>query len=426
MSSASGPRQDSASPGGKTIRRAGTSGHRSATGRRPRVRNSPGLAASSEHDHFYRDLVGSMRTGVLAIRRNGTIAVINDIAYRILGLRPDSSHIGRPFTEVLEHNEDIAQILGSAFELNYLPNRAELRLRKSRRVVGYTLSRIVDQRGEAIGASLFFKDLTRVEQLEERERLRDRLAALGEMAAAIAHEVKNPLAGIQVMAGVLKRHLPDVADAQMILNDIITEAKMANIIVLDVLEFVRPINLQVERVSLLEVVRDAIGCSESQADRGDVDVTVRFDPGLPPVQGDYTQLRQLFTNLLTNAFEALGGRGRVDIAGVYAPADEDHSASGEPPEFSGYVVIDLKDTGPGIAADVTEQIFSPFFTTKPSGSGLGLAIVRKIIDAHDGRIDVESTPGAGTRFRITLPVKAASDESRKPQDGRDSAARRAE
>ena len=100
------------------------------------------------------------------------------------------------------------------------------------------------------GATLFFKDLTRVEQLEERERLRDRLAALGEMAAAIAHEVKNPLAGIEVMAGILKRQLPDSQDAQSILGDIIKEAKMANAIVLEVLEFVRPIRLQVEHMSL--------------------------------------------------------------------------------------------------------------------------------------------------------------------------------
>src|ERR671934_1401892 len=105
---------------------------------------------------------------------------------------------------------------------------------------------------------MFFKDLTRVEQLEERERLRDRLAALGEMAAAIAHEVKNPLAGIEVMAGILKRQLVDSEDAQTILADIIKEAKMANSIVLEVLDFVRPIRLQVENIAVSEIVRDAI------------------------------------------------------------------------------------------------------------------------------------------------------------------------
>ena len=127
------------------------------------------------------------------------------------------------------------------------PNRAELRLKSTGKVIGYTLSQVRDTRGRVTGATLFFKDLTRVEQLEERERLRDRLAALGEMAAAIAHEVKNPLAGIEVMAGILKRQLPDSEDAQTILADIIKEAKMANAIVLEVLDFVRPIRLQVER-----------------------------------------------------------------------------------------------------------------------------------------------------------------------------------
>ena len=199
------------------------------------------------------------------------------------------------------------RILASAFELSHLPNRAELRLKSSGRVIGYTLSPIRDPRGRRIGATLFFKDLTRVEQLEERERLRDRLMALGEMAAAIAHEVKNPLAGIEVMAGVLKRQLASSADAQTILNDIINEAKMANAIVQDVLEFVRPIRLEVERVSLHDVVHDAITMAESHVPRRETQVSSALPADLPRIQGDPHQLRQVVTNLLTNAFEALGG-----------------------------------------------------------------------------------------------------------------------
>ena len=140
---------------------------------------------------------------------------------------------------------------------------------------------------------MFFKDLTRVEQLEERERLRDRLAALGEMAAAIAHEVKNPLAGIEVMAGLLKRQLTDSPDAQSILADIIKEAKMANAIVLEVLEFVRPIRLQVERVSLADAIRDAVTMAESHGPRGKVRVDVSLPADLPAIQGDPHQLRQI-------------------------------------------------------------------------------------------------------------------------------------
>ena len=239
--------------------------------------------------------------------------------------------------------------------------------------MAYTLSRVVDQFDAPTGAVLFFKDLTRVEQLEERERLRDRLAAIGEMAAAIAHEVKNPLAGIQVMAGLLKRRLPEADDDQSVLNDIIGEAQVANRIVVDLLEFVRPINLQIERVSVPDVLRDAVQKYKGQISEGDVIVKTAVPEDLPRVPGDHTQLRQIFTNLLINASEALDGPGNVTIAARNIPADDDLSVPGDLPETCGWVVIDVEDDGPGMSLDVREKIFSPFFTTKPRGSGLGLA-----------------------------------------------------
>ncbi|MBA2602275.1 MAG: PAS domain-containing protein [Acidobacteria bacterium] len=351
-------------------------------------------------DSFFRDLVWSLRNGVLAVERDGTVAVMNRVAYQILGLQPRPSDIGRPFTEVLKEQQEVCRIVSAGFELSHLPNRAELRLKSTGKVIGYTLSQVRDRRGQVTGATLFFKDLTRVEQLEERERLRDRLAALGEMAAAIAHEVKNPLAGIEVMAGLLKRQLADSADAQSILGDIIKEAKMANAIVVEVLDFVRPIRLQVERVSVADAIRDALSLSEAHVTRGDVRVDVDCPDHLPLIQGDTHQLRQIFTNLLTNAYEALGAQGQVRI---HASAiNEEGPAGGEPQ--GPMVQVDVSDNGPGIPLEVVDRIFSPFFTTKPQGSGLGLAIVRKIVDAHDGRIDVGLADGGGTRFRVTLPV----------------------
>ena len=327
---------------------------------------------------------------------------MNDVAYRILGLKPRTNDIGRQFTEVLKDEPDITRMVTSAFELSHLPNRAELRLKTTGKVIGYTLSQVRNPHGRVTGATLFFKDLTRVEQLEERERLRDRLAALGEMAAAIAHEVKNPLAGIEVMAGLLKRQLADSQDAQAILADIIKEAKMANAIVLEVLEFVRPIRLQVERVSLGDAITDAVSLSEGHGLRGQVAIDASLPADLPAIQGDPHQLRQIFTNLLINAYEALNGHGTVRIAAATLP-EEDLPGGGE--NVSGpTVLVEVIDDGPGMAPEVVDKIFSPFFTTKPQGSGLGLAIVRKIVDAHDGRIDVNSRPGQGTTFRVTLPV----------------------
>src|SRR5437763_15604516 len=161
---------------------------------------APGVAPD---DRFFRHIVSSMRNGVIAFQRDGTLALMNDEAYRIFGLTRRAGDIGRSYADVLRERPTVVRVLAAAFELTHLPNRAELRLKDLNRVIGYTLSQVKDDHGHPIGAVFFFKDLTQVEQLEERERLRDRLASLGEMAAGIAHELKNPLPGIEVMAGLL-------------------------------------------------------------------------------------------------------------------------------------------------------------------------------------------------------------------------------
>ena len=374
--------------------------------RAPRARKTGAPKAEPQvvPDGFYRDMVWNLRNGVVAVTRDGRVAVMNDNAYRILGLKPRAKDIGRHFSEVLKDAPDVLRMVASAFDLSHLPNRAEMRLKHTGKVIGYTLSHVKDDAGRDVGATLFFKDLTRVEQLEERERLRDRLAALGEMAAAIAHEVKNPLAGIEVMAGILKRQLTESPDAQNILADIIKEAKMANVIVQEVLAFVRPLRLQVEDVSVGDVVRDAVTMAESHWQKGKIEIRVEVPESLRPIQGDPHQLRQIFTNFVTNAFEAMNGAGTIEITAVAIDGEEESTTAEQTP--GPMVMITITDTGPGIPPEVMDRIFSPFFTTKPQGSGLGLAIVRKIVDAHDGRIDVGQRPGGGTVFRVTLPVRS--------------------
>jgi signal transduction histidine kinase len=351
-------------------------------------------------DAFFRHIVAGMRNGVLAITRDHRIALMNDEAYRIFGLEANVCDGGCPMAEVLHDHPEVVRVLGGVFDVDLLPNRVELRL-KSGMVIGYTLALVRNDEGKVIGAAMFFKDLTRVEQLVERERLRDRLAALGEMAAAIAHEVKNPLAGIEVMAGLLRRKIPDLPEAQEQLSDIIKEAKMANAIVQEVLEFVRPIRLQMEHISIAQAVQSAVMLSDTKTLRGNVDVRVAVPADLPPVQGDAHQLAQLFTNLLINAYEALEGKGRVVIAAETMQLPE--TPDGRAREA---VLIEVSDDGPGMPPDVAEKVFDAFFTTKAQGSGLGLAIVRKIVDAHDGTLDLRSAPNRGTTIRITLPVEA--------------------
>lgn len=385
------------------------SSQRTSTVRRPGPRSVPQrhpARRTTTEDPFFRHIVGSLRNGVIAFHRDGTLALMNDEAYRIFALTRRPGDIGRPFAEVLHERPAVIRVLSGVFEMSHLPNRAELRLKDLNRVIGYTLSQVKDHTGAALGAVMFFKDLTQVEQAEERERLRDRLASLGEMAAGIAHELKNPLAGIEVMAGLLRRQVPDSVDAQSLLADIISEAKLANAIVVQMLEFVRPVRLQVERTDISQVLHQAVTLAETKAARGATDVAMQVQDELPMIDGDYHQLCQVFTNLVANAFEALEGKGHVTLSAGTAIPEEDPAFPTPRPPLP-VMVVSIVDDGPGIPPDVTDKIFDPFFTTKPQGSGLGLAIVSKIVDAHDGRIDVSSS-GAGTRFKVTLPVSSTA------------------
>ena len=350
-------------------------------------------------------MVANMRNGVLAIDRSGHLVLINDEACRAFGLPPDLDYLGQRYGDVFRAHPDIVRVLAGAFELATLPNRAELRLKPTDKVIGYTLSLIRDEHDEAIGAALFFKDLTHVEQLEERERLRDRLAALGQMAAAMAHEIKNPLAGIEVMAGLLRRQLTDKQEAQPLVNDIISEAKMANAIVQEMLEFVRPVRLQLDRASLADALNSAVTMADGKVNRGDIRVALNVPDSLPKIQGDEHQLTQVFANLLINAYEALDGRGNVALRARLLESGEEGSLLPDGQHPVPTVVVEVEDNGPGVAPDLTDKIFNPFFTTKPQGSGLGLAIVRKIVDAHEGRIDMRAGSGTGMCFRVTLPVE---------------------
>jgi PAS domain S-box-containing protein len=373
-----------------------------ASNRPSRPSSASSATGANVDDRFFRDMVTSMRNGVLAVTLDGRVAVMNGEAYRIFGMAPEPGDLGGPYDEVLAGHPDMVRVIASAFELSHLPNRMEMRLKATGRVIGYTLSHVRNESGEITGVALFFKDLTRVEQLEERERLRDRLAALGEMAAAMAHELKNPLAGIEVMAGLLRRKVGDSPDTQSIIADIISEAKMANATVVEMLDYVRPVRLERGHTSMAKVLQAALSMAESKADRGDVTVDLSVPSDLPLIQGDEHQLCQVFTNLVINAFEALGGSGSIRISVTRAVNDDEHS-TGES------LVVRVADNGPGIPAELTDRVFNAFFTTKAQGSGLGLAIVRKIVDAHDGRIDVATSAERGTRFTVTLPLAGSSD-----------------
>jgi len=345
------------------------------------------------NENYFKYLVNSMRSGVITINLDGDIQIINNVAQEIIKYEGDP--VGKHCKHVLSDYPEIANLLIGAFEFNYLPDRAEIEIKRKNqksKIIGFTLSLISDDRGVIMGSALFFKDLTRMEQLREQEKLKDRLAALGQMAAALAHEIRNPLAGIEITAGLLRRRTSEYS----LIDKIINEVRTLNQMVTECLEFVKPVKLNRKRVNLREILEEAIELSGSFY--AGKPITFKSDLNyVPEIIADSDQIKNMFLNLIRNACESIENQGEV----IVSLKQKKH------PEYSedNSVVVEVKDNGRGINKKIINKIFNPFFTTKETGTGIGLSMVQKIIDAHEGRMDLESEEGVGSHFFVYLPVR---------------------
>jgi signal transduction histidine kinase len=371
--------------------------------------------AAPAREDFYRRLIEGMRCGILVIERSGGVAMINEHARVILELG-ELPPQGAAIDEVLVDHPQLAAILRESFSMSLLPNRAEIDL-KSRadngKTIGFTLSMVPGADGSPAGAALFFKDLTHVEHKEEQERLKDRLAALGQMAANLAHEIRNPLASIEVSSTLLKRRLPGGAAERELLDKIIAEVRRLNRTITSSLEFVKPLSLTLAPARLEGVIDDALTVAQGRRGRPGLRIQRSASVDERAFVMDRGQLRQVFENLFLNAMEAMGDEGTlsIDVSTVRAPAAPStpyrpSGASAPSMGFESYAVVRVSDTGPGIPGEHLDKLFYPFFTTKKQGSGVGLSMAKKIVDSHRGIIDVASKLGEGTTFTVRLPMVA--------------------
>ena len=360
-----------------------------------------GVELGPQDNAFLRGLLGGVRCGVLAIDRDGTLVLLNLHGREILGFdaAPDP---GTHFRDALATHPALVRVLSEAFEMATLPNRAELDLGPEDRPagrIGYTVSHVPGADRDCSGAAVFFKDLTRIERAEEQERLKDRLAALGEMAARLAHEVRNPLASIEVTCGLLRRRLADDPQARELVDKVTAEVRRLNGTVTSSLEFVKPVASRMRRQSMLPLLEEAVLVASRRGGDEAASIRIERDCDLPPFRMDASQLRQVFENLLINATEAAGASGHVVV-------DVERTAARPSAEEApvDWVVVRIADDGPGIPEEARERIFHPFFTTKRQGSGVGLSTVKKIVDSHGGLIDVDRSEMGGARFTVRLPM----------------------
>lgn len=389
-------------------------------------------AAHSElHHHFeeladlksYTDSVlGSLTSGVVTLDLDGRVATLNRAAELLTGLFSGEA-VGRYCTEVFAHTPGVADILMETLANQTGVANIALTLRRPNATslpVEMSTTPLRGVEGKDLGVVWVFRDVAQIRQLEEQLRRSDRLAALGTLAAGLAHEIKNPLTSIRTFARLMPRKFGDERFRDTFQRVVPRELERINGIVDRLLELARPARLTLRPVSvplLLERVLELYG---NQIEARGITVVREYAHGCPAIQADAEQLYQAFMNLVTNALEAMGAGGQLTLR-----ASGNDGADPFPTSRRGtdahVVKVEIEDTGAGISSSEANKVFNPFFTTKAEGTGLGLALTHKIIEDHGGTISFRSTPGVGTAFRVLL--LSISERPGAETDGSDSLAR---
>jgi two-component system nitrogen regulation sensor histidine kinase GlnL len=365
------------------------------------------------------NILRSIAAGVVTLDAKGAIVTLNLAAERIIRAK-FSDLSGQPLETLLTRFngessdiEDIRKMVAHAVETRQIVQRHRLRIFSENAgegaesvIVNGSASQLLSERGEYLGVVLVFEDITKEDEMEQELDRIGRLAEIGQLAAGIAHELRNPLASIKGAAQVLLGDLaPEMIDRHgEFLDIIVREVDGLNAVTSEFLEFSRPAAPIIEKVCVNTLLQRRIEFMRGEFDRLGVYVTDCFDQSLPLIEADANQLERMFLNIVLNAAQAMPSGGRINVSTAYLGTARDGVPGGR--DSSGMVEIRIIDNGHGIPETRMERIFTPFFTTKTKGTGLGLSIVQKMVDSHGGHIHVDSKVDVGTTFTITLPVSS--------------------
>ncbi len=343
---------------------------------------------------YTRQVVASMASGLLSVDIAGKIVSYNLLALEMLDLE-ESEVRGMDFKEVIDFKASgILQTLNQCISVL---DREIIYCKKSGEIVPLALSvtPILDENDNCQGAVIILRDLREIKHLEEKVRRSEKLAAIGKLAAGVAHEIRNPLSSIRGFAQYLKNALKDHPREQEYAETMVSEVDRINRVVTDLLTFARPMEADLAPTDVTELVERTVRLVQADARYRDIGIQMRLSD-LSKVALDANQMTQALLNLLLNSLQAVNAGGHIEVG-----AELDPSVS--------RLKIWVEDDGPGISGDQKEKIFDPFFTTREKGTGLGLAIVHKIVENHNGEINLQSPSagkGRGCRFTIIIPVNS--------------------
>jgi len=345
---------------------------------------------------FNESIIESINVGLLAVDLEGRVTRLNSALEHILDLRRDAA-VGRRVEELFSEDfaDTLKQVLGKeGWRLREIRNIYKLHTatRANRSLVlNIALAPLQDAQGQT-GALVVLEDVTARITLEEQLQQREKLSSIGLLAAGVAHEVNTPLTGVSSYTQMLLGMLNETDPKHALLQKVRTQAERATNIVNNLLNFSRTGNAEeFGEIDVARVFDDTLQLLEPQLRRSQIEIVRDYGENVPDAYGNAGKLQQVFTNLLLNARDAIPDGGRITVSTGIA---ED-----------GSLIAEIADTGIGIAPENVAKIYDPFYTTKGvgQGTGLGLAVSYGIIQEHAGRISVDSEPGHGTTFRITLP-----------------------
>ncbi|MBY0400225.1 PAS domain S-box protein [Myxococcota bacterium] len=373
---------------------------------------------------LHRFTVGSIGSGIATIDHAGRITSFNPEAERITGLFASEAE-GRPLEAIMPGAMAVIEAKEAGARRPLEPRRDRIAYRNERGeelYVGLSASRLLGPDEARLGHVVIFQDVTAVVLMEQELRRSERLAAVGEMAARMAHEIRNPLASISGSVQLLQGSGASIGvdpAQEKLMGIVVREVDRLNGLIGDFLRYSRPAPLVVESVRLTALIREIVEIADGRAGGGDVRVELAGDDSVV-VAADPAQLKGVVWNLWNNAVEAMDGKGTLRIrvgrgAAGWPPQDPrlpGRNAAGncgsQLAAPSCFGTLEIEDTGPGMTPELQDRIFEPFFTTKQDGTGLGLATVQRIVEQHGGSIEIESMVGRGTCFRLFLPLAEGS------------------
>ena len=353
-------------------------------------------------------IITNVSSGLIVTNAAGEITTCNPAAIKILGLLPNAEIKGKLVTDVLPHMGALVQELEKALATGTPRRRHELEIRTREGAalpLGISLSILKGENGEKRGVVAIFQDLTEVHHMRERVRRADKMAAIGELSTAIAHEIRAPLASICGSIEMLSGELELSGDNRKLMELVIKESDRLDRIITDFLEFARLKPPAFEPVDVARCLDEVLllFMHSTELNRN-VSFETVCDAKDACIYADDEQIRQVYLNLIMNACEAMGDGGRFTIRiGTDMRSLRENAGAEE------CVVIDFENTGPAIPENVIPHIFEPFYSTKDGGTGLGLAIVSRIVESHLGHVRVTSDEDHGTKFSIVLPVYSGAE-----------------